>query len=105
MVNSNGRYEELNPSSRETTNSRSIWTYDRIQVHNFLVPGSKRVRIEDVVEFWIPTLVRSSSHLLLRRHRWGSPRQGKDLAQEVMLVRIAYSTVQDLAHSYLKILW
>jgi hypothetical protein len=71
-----------------------------MQVHDFLIQGSKPVRIVDEVVFVVPTLF-PNNHLLLRRHREWSPRQGKGLAREEMLVRIAYPASLDLDQSSL----
>ena len=71
-----------------------------MQVHDFLIPGSKHARIEDEVVFVDSTLF-PNIHLLLRRYRWG-PQQEKGLAREVMLARIEYPASPDLARSSLK---
>ena len=72
-----------------------------MQVHGFLIPSSMLVRIEDEVVFVVPSLF-PNNHLLLLEHRLRSLRQGKGLAREVMLVRIAYPASPDLDRSSLK---
>lgn len=71
-----------------------------MQVHGYLIPESKPLKIEGVVVLVVPTLFWPVRHLLLRWYRCGSPRQGKGLTREAML---AYSASQDLAHSSFKI--